>query len=64
MAGIATEYCVMATALVAVKSGFTVYAVTDAIAPVNVNQGDDEKALQKMREAGIKLVTADDVPAN
>lgn len=59
--GIATEYCVMATAIDALKSGFKTYCVTDAIAPVNVNRGDDETALRKMEAAGIILVTADQV---
>ena len=34
--GIATEYCVMATARDAVKNGFRVYTVTNAVAAVEV----------------------------
>lgn len=59
--GIATEYCVMSTARDAAKNGFKTYCITDAIAPVNVNQGDDEKALQRMKDSGIILITSDKI---
>ena len=46
--GLATDYCVKATVLDGLRLGFEVYVVTDAIAAVNVNPGDGEKALQEM----------------
>ncbi|HEX9615297.1 MAG TPA: isochorismatase family protein, partial [Bacteroidota bacterium] len=43
--GLATDYCVRASALDSVKAGFKTYVVTDAIGAVNVNPGDGENAL-------------------
>jgi len=56
--GLTTDYCVKETALDAVKKGFETYVVTDAIAAVNAREGDGERALQKMKKAGVKLVTS------
>lgn len=57
--GLATDYCVKASALDAVKRGFKTYVVTDAIAAVNVDPTDSEKAIEEMKRAGIELVTSD-----
>ncbi|MGB9866666.1 MAG: bifunctional nicotinamidase/pyrazinamidase [Bacillota bacterium] len=54
--GLATEYCVMATAMDAVKMGYQVTVVKDAVRAVNVNPGDGEKALETMDRAGIKVI--------
>jgi len=59
--GIATEYCVMSTALDALKAGFNVYVVMDAIAAVNQHDGDEEAALQKFRDHKITLITSDKI---
>lgn len=59
--GIATEYCVLSTAIDAVKAGFEVYAVTDAIAPVNQQEGDEETALQQMSLNGVRLITSNNI---
>lgn len=59
--GIATEYCVMSTAIDAVQSGFKVNVITDAIAAVNQKEDDEENALQKMQGYNIRLVTSRDV---
>lgn len=56
IAGLTTEYCVFDTAVNAVKEGFKTYVIEDAIRPVNVNEGDGDKALQKMKDAGIHLI--------
>ncbi len=61
VAGLTTEYCISDTAINAIKEGFDTFVVTDAIRPVNVNEGDGEKALQKMKEAGIQLVESSDI---
>ena len=39
MAGVATDYCVRATALDAIKAGFPTTVVTDAVAAVDVSPG-------------------------
>ncbi len=50
--GLATDYCVKASAIDAITQGFQTFVVTDAIAAVNVEPGDDEKALQEMYAKG------------
>ncbi len=59
--GLATDYCVRASALDALKKGFRTYVVTDAVAAVNVGPDDGNKALEEMRRAGAKLITSRDV---
>jgi len=53
--GLATDYCVKATALDAVRLGFEVRVLTDAIAAVDLDPGDGDRALDEMRDAGINL---------
>ena len=54
--GLATDYCVKASALDAVKNGFKTWVVSDAVKAVDVKPGDGEKALQEMQQAGVKVV--------
>jgi len=54
--GLATDYCVLATALDAARLGFATCVLTDAIAAVNLTEGDGERALDRMREAGATLI--------
>lgn len=54
--GLATDYCVKATALDAKAAGFETFVISDAIAAVNVDPGDEEAALGELRGAGIELV--------
>jgi len=54
--GLATDYCVKASVLDALKMGFNTYVFTDAIRAVNVNPGDGDKALEEMRLAGATLM--------
>ena len=58
IAGLATDYCVKATALDACRKGFHTYVVTDAIKAVNAIPGDEEKALTEMKAAGCKMITS------
>lgn len=60
--GLATDYCVRASALDSVRHGFRTYLVTDAIAAVNVKPGDDAKAIEEMKQAGVLAVQSNDVP--
>ena len=53
--GLATDYCVVATALDAVRLGFETSLLTDAVAAVNLEPGDGEDAMDRMREAGVTL---------
>ncbi len=53
--GLATDYCVKATALDAARLGFEVSVLTDAVAAVNLDPDDGDRALAEMAEAGITL---------
>jgi len=56
--GLATDYCVKATALDAIRLGFETAVLTDAIAAVDLAPGDGDRALDEMRAAGVGLTTA------
>jgi len=53
--GVTTEYCVRDAALGLRERGFDVTLATDAVAPVEENAG--EKAINEMKEAGVKFDT-------
>jgi len=53
--GLATDYCVKATALDAIDLGFRTAVATDAVAAVDVQPGDGERALDELRNAGVEL---------
>lgn len=55
VAGLATDYCVKATALDAVRLGFQVSVLVDAVAAVNLEPSDGDRALAEMGEAGVAL---------
>jgi len=59
--GLATDYCVKATAEDADKNGFETFVVEDAVAAVNKKTGDGEKALKEMAHAGITLIRSDEI---
>lgn len=54
--GLATDYCVKNTVLDALKQGYKVQAVEDAMRPVELRPGDGERAIEEMRAAGAKIV--------
>jgi nicotinamidase/pyrazinamidase len=54
--GLATDYCVKNTVLDALREGFRVRAVSDAMRAVNLKPGDGERALEEMRAAGAEIV--------
>ena len=53
--GLATDYCVKATALDAVRLGFETRVLTDAIAAVDLEPGDGERAIEEMHAAGVTM---------
>ncbi len=68
--GLATEYCDKATALDGVKvrekyaklgGRLIIIAVIDAMRAVNVNVGDEDAALKEMREAGVLMMTSEEI---
>ena len=54
--GLATDYCVKATAIDAIRLGFAVSLLGDAVAAVNLAPDDGDQALAEMAEAGVTLV--------
>ena len=56
--GLATDYCVKNTVLDAVKEGFRVKALEDAMRAVEVNPGDGERAIAEMRDAGAEVISS------
>jgi nicotinamidase/pyrazinamidase len=54
--GLATDYCVKATALDAARLGFETSLLRDAIRAVDLQPGDGERALTEMAEAGVAIL--------
>jgi nicotinamidase/pyrazinamidase len=61
--GLATDYCVKNTVLDAIREGFDVTVVEDAIRGVEVNEGDSRSALEEMKEAGASVASSKEVAA-
>jgi nicotinamidase/pyrazinamidase len=59
--GLATDYCVRASAIDARREGFDVIVATDAVRPVEVEPGDGERALEEMRAAGARTATSEEI---
>jgi nicotinamidase/pyrazinamidase len=53
--GLATDYCVKETALDARRLGLATVIVKDAVAPVDLQPGDGDKALAVAEEAGAEI---------
>ena len=54
--GLATDYCVRATAIDAATEGFTVRVVEAGCRGVNMAPGDTDAALRAMQDAGVQIV--------
>jgi nicotinamidase/pyrazinamidase len=61
--GLATDYCVKATALDARRAGLDVVVIEDAIRGVEVTPGDCVKAVDEMRAAAIVLTPSGELTA-
>ena len=59
--GLATDYCVKATVIQAVKFGFKVNLLTDAIMGINLQPSDSQKAIDEMVSQGANLSTIDTI---
>jgi nicotinamidase/pyrazinamidase len=53
--GLATDYCVLETVLDARRLGFPTTVLREGIRAVDLQPGDGERALERMREAGAEL---------
>jgi nicotinamidase/pyrazinamidase len=56
VAGLATDYCVKATVLDAIRLGFATSVLADGIRAVELRPGDGDVAIAEMEEAGATLV--------
>ena len=71
LGGLATEYCVRATALDTMEYAkklcqvgrctIDVCVASDAIRAVNLQPDDGAKAIKEMQDAGIRMVTTDEL---
>jgi nicotinamidase/pyrazinamidase len=59
--GLATDYCVKQSVLDALRLGFDVTVVEDAVRGVDVEPGDSERALQEMDRAGGRRATSSEL---
>jgi nicotinamidase/pyrazinamidase len=59
VAGLATDYCVRASVLDALREGFQVSVLEDGVGAVDVSPGDGERALAEMRAAGAVVTRSD-----
>ena len=55
--GLATDYCVKNTVLDALKHGFKVEALEDAMRAVELQPGDGDRAIDEMRAAGAEIIS-------
>jgi nicotinamidase/pyrazinamidase len=63
--GLATDYCVLQTALSARREGFDTVWLGDASLPVEVHPSDGQRAADEMARAGARVVTVEAFhPAN
>lgn len=53
--GLATDYCVKATAIDGVAKGFETTVLADGIAAVNLQPDDGKEAIEKMRSSGVAV---------
>lgn len=55
--GLATDYCVKATAVDAAQLGFETYLLLDAYRAVNLNPDDEKDAIEEMKKAGVVIIS-------
>lgn len=60
MGGLATDYCIRESVFDARRAGVHVAVLQDAVAGIDVEPGDSERAFADMREAGAELTTSTD----
>jgi nicotinamidase/pyrazinamidase len=53
--GLATDYCVKATALNAIDLGFRTVLLTTGVRGVELKPGDCQRAIEQMRAAGVEI---------
>ena len=61
LGGLATDYCVLYSALDAIKLGYKTFVLRDAVRGVGIPQDSVEKAYRLMEEEGICIIESDDI---
>ncbi len=61
--GLATDYCVLNTVRDALRNGFAVALLVDAVRAVDVRPGDGQRAIAEMRRLGAVATGAADIEA-
>ena len=56
--GLATDYCVRSTVLDALRLGFRVVLIKDAIRGVDLKSGDSQRAIEEMIREGAEIKTS------
>ena len=59
ISGLATDYCVLCTTREALRNGFEVTVLTDAVAGVDIVPGESACAIEDMKSAGAQLATVE-----
>jgi nicotinamidase/pyrazinamidase len=60
--GLATDYCVKFTTLDAAELGFRTFLIEDGCRPVELQEGDDARAVEEMKSAGVTIIRSTDLP--
>ncbi|MBD3370913.1 bifunctional nicotinamidase/pyrazinamidase [Candidatus Fermentibacteria bacterium] len=63
VAGLALDYCVLFTATDCSRLGFDTVLVRDATRGVGIPEGSVERALEKMKEASVRMVDSGEIAA-
>lgn len=61
IAGLATDYYVLTSAMDGLQAGFEVVVLEDAVAGVDVPPGSAARALQKLRDSGVHILSSGDL---
>ena len=61
VAGLATDYCVKATALDARSLGFNVIIARDGVRGVNAMPGDSDRVLGELEHAGCRILDSEEI---
>jgi nicotinamidase/pyrazinamidase len=59
--GLALDYCVLYSVMDAVKLGFKTYVLIDAVRGIGYPEGSIDKAMQKMKQAGVQFIKTEDI---
>jgi len=61
LVGVATDYCVLYSALDALELGYDVMVIRDACRAINLKPDDEKGAVEEMKKKGVKIVLAKEV---